>query len=108
MTREPAQLDRRSFLRGSLATAALVPFAGAIASCSGSSPSGGGGGGGGGPKTASNPFGLEKTSSVEAVIFNGGYGYDYVKYAADQVNNQKDFSGRVEIYPIPGLTTVGG
>src|SRR4051794_41754279 len=94
MTREPAQLDRRSFLRGSLATAALLPFAGTLASCSGSSPSGGGGGGGGGgTKSATNPFGLAKTSSVEAVIFNGGYGYDYVKYAADQVNQQKDFSG---------------
>jgi N-acetylglucosamine transport system substrate-binding protein len=94
MTREPVQLDRRSFLRGSLATAALLPLAGTIASCSGSSPSGGGnGGGGGGTKTATNPFGLAKTSSVEAVIFNGGYGYDYVKFAADQVNAQKDFSG---------------
>jgi len=94
MTREPAQLDRRSFLRGSLAAAALLPFAGTLASCSGSSPSsGGGGGGGGGTKTATNPFGLKKTSSVEAVIFNGGYGYDYVKFAADQVNQQKDFSG---------------
>ena len=30
---------------------------------------------------------------MDAVIFNGGYGYDYVKYAADQVNKQKDFSG---------------
>ena len=27
------------------------------------------------------------------MIFNGGYGYDYVKFAADQVTKQKDFSG---------------
>src|SRR3954467_4656946 len=94
MTREPVQLDRRSFLRGSLAAAALLPFAGTLASCSGSSPSGGGGGGGGGgTKTATKPFGLAKTSSLDAVIFNGGYGYDYVKYAADQVTKQKGFSG---------------
>ena len=44
-------------------------------------------------KSATNPFGLAKSSSVEAVIFNGGYGYDYVKFAADQVTKQKDFSG---------------
>jgi N-acetylglucosamine transport system substrate-binding protein len=94
MTREPAQMDRRRFLRGSLAAAAIVPLAGTIASCSGSSPSSGGGGGGGGAaKSATNPFGLAKSSSVEAVIFNGGYGYDYVKFAADQVKKQKDFSG---------------
>jgi N-acetylglucosamine transport system substrate-binding protein len=91
MTQEKAQLDRRSFLRGSLAAAALVPLAGTIASCS--SPSSDGGGGGGGTKSATNPFGLSKTAKVEAVIFNGGYGYDYVKYAADQVTKQKDFSG---------------
>src|SRR4051812_50218537 len=73
MTREQVQLDRRSFLRGSLATAALLPLAGTLASCSGSSPSGGGGGGGGGgTKTARNPFGVAKTSRVEAGIFKRG------------------------------------
>jgi N-acetylglucosamine transport system substrate-binding protein len=98
MTHETARLDRRSFLRGSLAAAALVPLAGTLASCS--SPSSSGGGGGGGTKSATNPFGLAKTSSVEAVIFNGGYGYDYVKYAADQVNAQKDFSGvKIKVSP---------
>jgi len=30
---------------------------------------------------------------VEAVIFNGGYGYDYVKFAAAQIPKQPDFSG---------------
>jgi N-acetylglucosamine transport system substrate-binding protein len=93
MTQENARLDRRSFLRGSLAAAALLPLAGTITACSGSSPSSGGSGGGGAAKSATNPFGLAKSSTVEAVIFNGGYGYDYVKYAADQVKKQKDFSG---------------
>jgi N-acetylglucosamine transport system substrate-binding protein len=93
MTQENARLDRRSFLRGSLAAAALVPLAGTLSSCSGSSPSSGGSSGGGAAKSATNPFGLAKSSSVEAVIFNGGYGYDYVKYAADQVKKQKGFSG---------------
>ena len=93
MSRETAQFDRRTLLRGALATAALVPLAGTLAACGGSSPSGGGGGGSGATKSATNPFGLAKSSSVEAVIFNGGYGYDYVKFAADQVTKQKDFSG---------------
>ncbi len=98
MTQENAQLDRRTFLRGSLAAAALVPLAGTLAACS--SPSSEGGGGGGAKKSATNPFGLAKTASVEAVIFNGGYGYDYVKYAADQVTKQKGFSGvKIKVSP---------
>jgi N-acetylglucosamine transport system substrate-binding protein len=91
--RETAHFDRRTLLRGALASAALVPLSSALAACGGSSPSGGGGGGSSAPKTATNPFGLAKSSSVEAVIFNGGYGYDYVKYAAQQVTKQPDFSG---------------
>jgi N-acetylglucosamine transport system substrate-binding protein len=69
MSREIAEFDRRTLLRGALATAALAPIAGTLASCGGSSsPSAGGGA----QKSATNPFGLAKTSSVEAVIFNGG------------------------------------
>jgi N-acetylglucosamine transport system substrate-binding protein len=93
MSREIAQFDRRTLLRGALATAALAPLAGTLASCGGSSPSGGGGGSSTGPASATNPFGLAKDSSVEAVIFNGGYGYDYVKFAATQVPKQPDFTG---------------
>jgi len=77
-------------LRGALATAALAPLAGTLASCGSSS---GGGGSSTATKSATNPFGLGATSSVEAVIFNGGYGYDYVTFAADQVKKQKGFSG---------------
>ena len=90
MSREIPQFDRRTLLRGALATAALAPLAGTLASCGGSSaPSGGSGA----TKSATNPFGLGTTSSVEAVIFNGGYGYDYVTFAANQVKKQKGFSG---------------
>jgi N-acetylglucosamine transport system substrate-binding protein len=89
MSREIAQFDRRTLLRGALATAALVPLAGTLASCGGSSSSGSGSA----TTTATNPFGLAKDSSVEAVIFNGGYGYDYVKFAAAQVPKQPDFTG---------------
>ena len=59
----------------------------------GSSPSAGGGGSSSAPTSATNPFGLAKDASVDAVIFNGGYGYDYVKFAADQVTKQPDFAG---------------
>src|SRR6201985_3313623 len=89
MSREIAPFDRRTLLRGALATAALAPLAGALASCAGSPSSGAPAA----TKSATNPFGLAQDASVEAVIFNGGYGYDYVKFAADQVTKQKDFSG---------------
>jgi len=97
MTQEPRQPDqhgpfgRRTFLRGALTAAALVPLAGPLAACS--SPSGGGSGSSSGPKSATNPFGLKDGSSVEAVIFNGGYGYDYVTFATTQVKKQKGFEG---------------
>src|SRR5262245_35073072 len=94
MSRETAPFDRRTLLRGALATAALVPLSSALAACGGSSPSGGGNNGASAAATsATNPFGLAKDSSIDAVIFNGGYGYDYVKFAADQVKKQSDFTG---------------
>ncbi|MEP9384051.1 N-acetylglucosamine/diacetylchitobiose ABC transporter substrate-binding protein [Nocardioides sp. KR10-350] len=91
MTHQPGLVDRRNLLRGALTAAALLPLAGPLASCS--SPSSGGGSEESGPKSASNPFGLKDSTSVEAVIFNGGYGYDYVTYATEQVKKQKGFSG---------------
>jgi N-acetylglucosamine transport system substrate-binding protein len=79
--------DRRTFMRGSLAAAALVPLGGALASCASSGT--GTGTGGGAATTAAgstnNPFGLADNSTIDAVIFNGGYGYDYVTFAADIV-----------------------
>jgi N-acetylglucosamine transport system substrate-binding protein len=74
-------------MRGSLAAAALLPLGGALASCA---SSGTGTGTGGGAATtaagsANNPFGLADSSTIDAVIFNGGYGYDYVTFAADIV-----------------------
>ncbi|GAA4655788.1 N-acetylglucosamine/diacetylchitobiose ABC transporter substrate-binding protein [Arthrobacter cryoconiti] len=73
-------LQRRGFLRGALATAVLLPLGGALASCAG--------GGGttssaaaGGEVTDTNPFGVAKTGNLDAVIFKGGYGIDYVDFA---------------------------
>ncbi|MGG5172319.1 N-acetylglucosamine/diacetylchitobiose ABC transporter substrate-binding protein [Pseudarthrobacter sp. J1738] len=70
---------RRGFLRGALATAALIPVGGALASCAG-----GGGTTTSGPTGAvsdTNPFGMADKSTVDAVIFKGGYGIDYVDFA---------------------------
>jgi N-acetylglucosamine transport system substrate-binding protein len=81
------RLGRRNLLRGSLATAALAGLGGTLAGCATS--------GGGeaeqeqaGAKSANNPFGVPDGSTVDAVIFNGGYGYDYVQFAADQVKKK--------------------
>ena len=85
MTTQSSGLDRRNFLRGTLAAAVGIPLTVTLASCA----SAGGGGtnnGGGGTKSASNPFGIKESSSIEAVIFNGGYGYDYVTFAAKKVD----------------------
>ena len=81
--------DRRTVLRGALYTAAALPLGVTLASCA----TGGGGGGedetdDGGDEPAGdvdpdNPFGVEPDSTVETVIFNGGYGVDYVEFAAD-------------------------
>ncbi|WP_125612746.1 N-acetylglucosamine/diacetylchitobiose ABC transporter substrate-binding protein [Specibacter cremeus] len=73
-------VERRGFLRGALATAVLVPMGGALASCAG------GGGTGSGSQTtgttsANNPFGVADNSTLDAVIFKGGYGIDYVDFA---------------------------
>lgn len=84
---------RRDFLRGAIATAVVIPVGGALASCAtGGGGSGGSGGGGNtGTKSAKNPFGLKDNSTIDAVIFNGGYGYDYVTYASKIV--EKDHKG---------------
>jgi N-acetylglucosamine transport system substrate-binding protein len=101
MTDSRAPLSRRSILRGALWTAAAVPFGVTLASCA----TGGGGGGGGGETSdaptatgdADNPFGVEEGSSVDAVIFDGGYGVDYVEFAADAFDDV--FGGEATVSP---------
>ncbi|MDP5226486.1 MULTISPECIES: N-acetylglucosamine/diacetylchitobiose ABC transporter substrate-binding protein [Arthrobacter] len=81
---------RRGFLRGALATAAVIPMGGALASCA----AGGGSGGGSnatGTVSADNPFGMAGSSTVDAVIFDGGYKTDYVQFAANVA--EKKFQG---------------
>ncbi|HVY50880.1 MAG TPA: N-acetylglucosamine/diacetylchitobiose ABC transporter substrate-binding protein [Devosia sp.] len=69
-------IDRRTFMRGSAAAAAAVPLSGLLGSTSALA------------QDAANPFGVADGSSVDAVIFNGGYGIDYVQFAADIMQKQ--------------------
>lgn len=87
MSIQDKPLQRRDFLRGAFATALAVPLGVTLASCAT--------GGGtttpnapGGKKSEKNPFGLAATSTVDAVIFNGGYGIDYAEFAGKQVEAQ--------------------
>jgi N-acetylglucosamine transport system substrate-binding protein len=41
-----------------------------------------------GEKSSKNPFGVAKNSSVDAAIFDGGYGTDYVDYTNQVVGSQ--------------------
>ena len=86
MDPNPRTLQRRHFLRIALTAAALTPVAGGLASCaaSGSDP-GTQASGSTGQVSATNPFGVADNSAVDAVIFKGGYGIDYVTYAADKL-----------------------
>ncbi|WP_420113411.1 N-acetylglucosamine/diacetylchitobiose ABC transporter substrate-binding protein [Pseudactinotalea sp.] len=88
MSDSKSPLSRRSVLRGALFTAAAVPFGVTLASCATGGGSDdpttddGGDGETSAPADASNPFGIEEGATVETVIFNGGYGVDYVEFAA--------------------------
>ncbi|MBT2532575.1 N-acetylglucosamine/diacetylchitobiose ABC transporter substrate-binding protein [Arthrobacter sp. ISL-48] len=89
MNIQQTPLERRRFLGGVLAAAVLVPLGGSLASCAG-----GGGGTTSGPSgtvSDANPFGMADNSTIDAVIFKGGYGIDYATFAGDLV--QKNHAG---------------
>lgn len=73
-------LQRRDFLRGTLAAAVLLPLSGGLAACAtgGDEPTNTQTG----AVTDTNPFGVPENSTIDAVIFKGGYGIDYVDFAA--------------------------
>lgn len=73
------ELDRRNVLRGAVAAAILIPLGTTLASCATGGPTTTAPGG---TVSAKNPFGMADKSTVDAVIFDGGYGVDYVEYAA--------------------------
>lgn len=99
--RLPAAFDRRELLRRAGVLAAAAGSSSLLGACA---TSGGNTAPGGddeqepkGGTSSDNPFGLEEGSSIEAVIFNGGYGYDYVTFAADLVD--KKFSTKTTVTP---------
>lgn len=77
---DQSSTSRRGFIRGAAALGAgavIAPYlarSGGLVSAT-TEPLGGG--------DAINPFGMAENSTVDAVIFNGGYGIDYVEFAAD-------------------------
>jgi N-acetylglucosamine transport system substrate-binding protein len=92
-------LGRRDFLRGSLAAAALAAT-GSLAACATSgtgttsqtsAPAG--------QVSDTNPFGVKSPSTVDAVIFNGGYGIDYAEFAGKQVE-AKQQGVTVKVTPV--------
>ncbi|WP_394940469.1 N-acetylglucosamine/diacetylchitobiose ABC transporter substrate-binding protein [Psychromicrobium sp. YIM B11713] len=81
MTIQQKSFERRGFLRGALAAAVLVPLGGTLASCAS-------GGGDAAPQQSgtvsdSNPFGVADNSTIDVVVFKGGYGIDYAEFAAN-------------------------
>ncbi|WP_327352661.1 N-acetylglucosamine/diacetylchitobiose ABC transporter substrate-binding protein [Streptomyces sp. NBC_01304] len=95
MTTRMGSLDRRMFLRGAIAAAATASMATACSSPSSENNKGG-------PKgktSAKNPFGVAKNSKVEAAIFDGGYGTDYVEFANTVI--AKQIAGvKVDVKPV--------
>ena len=80
----PNNLSRRLFLqRAAVGTLMATGGSTLLAACAGSGSDDSGSGSGGADKTADNPFGMADKATVDSVIFNGGYGYDYVSFAAN-------------------------
>ncbi|MFI0502552.1 N-acetylglucosamine/diacetylchitobiose ABC transporter substrate-binding protein [Streptomyces albogriseolus] len=71
----------------------------AVACSSPSSKDSDGGSGPKGEKSATNPFGVAANSTVEAAIFDGGYGTDYVDYT-NQVLGSQVKGLKVQVKPV--------
>jgi N-acetylglucosamine transport system substrate-binding protein len=104
MTTEKKAVDRRTLLKGGLAAAAVMPFSGVLAACAGGGSDSATDKKGGGKVSSTNPFGMTDKSSVDAVIFDGGYGTDYVAFAASLM--QKNHAGStVKVSPTTKIAT---
>ena len=95
----PNEYSRRLFLRQAmLASVAAAGGGSFLAACAGSSSDSSDDTQGGGKVGESNPFGMADKSSVDAVIFDGGYGTDYVAFAAALM--EKNHAGsKVKVSP---------
>jgi len=95
----PNNLSRRLFLqRAAVGTLLATGGSTLLAACAASGSDDSSSGSGDADKTADNPFGMADKSTVDAVIFNGGYGYDYVTFAANLVQ-QKHSGSTVKVAP---------
>ncbi|WP_027586385.1 N-acetylglucosamine/diacetylchitobiose ABC transporter substrate-binding protein [Acidipropionibacterium thoenii] len=85
-----SSFNRRGFLKGAAAAAAVVPLASSLASCAagGGSSSDSSSAPSAGAKSADNPFGINESGKLDAVIFNGGYGISYAQFAAAQMKKK--------------------
>ncbi len=81
-------MERRSFLRFAAAAGLTVPTGVALASCAASGGSSGSESSaeGGGEVSSDNPFGMAEDVTIDAVVFDGGYGTDYVDYAGQNLS----------------------
>src|SRR5579875_1508831 len=101
MTLNDSTVNRRTVMRTALAAGLALPVGGALASCAGGGSSGTGNSGSKaatGKTSADNPFGFAAKSTVDAVIFNGGYGTDYVTFAG-KVLEKKYPGSKVKVSP---------
>ncbi len=94
------QLHRRDFLRGAVLVGLALPLSTTLASCAAggaqTKPSTSGA-----KKSANNPFGVAANSTIAAGIFNGGYGTDYVDFAAAIMD--KKFKTKTTVTPITNI-----
>ena len=77
-----AGIQRRDFLRFTLAAGLSAPLVGGLAGCAtggGGTGSGAATVGGGAAKSDKNPFGIDAKATVDVVIFKGGYSDQYAK-----------------------------
>jgi N-acetylglucosamine transport system substrate-binding protein len=92
------QVNRRTILQLAFAGGLAVPALSLAGCATGGSTDDKTTAAAGGSKSDKNPFGMADKSTVEAVIFNGGYGFDYVTFAAGVV--QKEQAGsKVTVKP---------
>ncbi|MFC6706284.1 N-acetylglucosamine/diacetylchitobiose ABC transporter substrate-binding protein [Flexivirga alba] len=100
MTHIDSTVKRRTVMRTALAAGLALPVGGALASCAGGGSSGTSSSKSSstGKTSADNPFGMAAKSTVDAVIFNGGYGTDYVTFAGKVVEKKQPGSS-VKVSP---------
>src|SRR5690625_2125795 len=102
--KKSTSINRRHVLMAAMGLPVGVTLAACATGGGGDDPTDGDNGNGNGEVDPENPFGVEEDSSVDAVIFDGGYGIDYVQFSADIAEENFpdisiDVSGTVNIAP---------